>query len=152
RQLERIQEIAEKELQRERVLLGRNAATQTEVEDTTYRLIKARQLKAHLKGQKDESTQYIRDLAALTESALARLRKLEMRSATSKEEIEWAQFRDLLAQQRLASAEGKSSRAREVQVQLEGLTAQMFRHALRSSHGTEEETEYLKWQVAFQRY
>jgi len=152
RQLKRIQEIAEKELQRERGLLGRTAATQTEVEDTTYRLIKARYLRAHLEGQKDESVQRIRDMAALTESALARLRKLEMRGASSVEEVEWAELRDLCARQRLANAEGESRRVREAQDQLSSLTAQMLRHALRSSHGTEEEIEYLKWEVALQRY
>jgi hypothetical protein len=152
RQLERIQEIAEKELQRERGLLGRTAATQTEVEDTTYRLIKARHLRALLKGQKDENMQRIRDMAALTESALARLRQLEVRGASSEEEVEWARFRDLHARQRLANAEGKSRRVQEVQDQLASLTAQMLRHALRSSHGTEEETEYLRWEVALQQY
>jgi hypothetical protein len=40
----------------------------------------------------------------------------------------------------------------ELKDQLASLAAQMLRHALRSSHGTEEETEYLKWEVALQRY
>jgi hypothetical protein len=151
-QLQRIEEIAGRELERERRLLGRSAAALAEVEDTTYRLVKARYLLARLKEREDECKKQLRDLADLTGSALARLQKLDKKGASSEEEINWARLRDCLAQQRRAGAEGDTQRVRELQEHLASLTAQMFRNALRSSHATEEESEYLKWESALQRF
>jgi hypothetical protein len=152
RQLKEISEIAEKEVKRERGLLVRDAATHTEVEDAGYRLAKARFLLAKLKGEKDEGLQLLRDLAALTDSEVKRLQKLETRGASSAEGMEWARFRDLYAKIRLAAAEGKPEQVRDTQQKLADLTAQMLRRALRSTHGTEEEKEYMKWENARQQW
>jgi hypothetical protein len=152
RQLQKIEEIAERELKRERDLLARDAATRTEVEDCSYRLNKARYLLANLKGKKDEGLRFLRDLAALTDSEVERLRKLGMKGAASEEGMEWAKFRDFHAKRRLAAAEGKTEHVRDAQVKLAELTTQMLRRALRSSHGTEEEKEYMKWENAQQQW
>jgi hypothetical protein len=152
RQLDQIQEIAQREVERERGLMGRNAGTQSEVEDASYRLIMVRYLQARLKGQEDESMQRLRELYTLTQAALARLRKLERQRAASAEEIDGALLRVLVVQQRLARAEGKPQRAQEIQKLLAGLTVQMLQRALPSAYGIEDETEYLKVEAARARY
>ncbi len=152
RQLQRIQRIVDQELQRERWLLGRNAATQAEVEDTTYRLIKARYLEARLSAREDDCLQLLHEMLNLTASAWARQQKLQRQGASSKEELDWVQFRHLLAQQRLAAVEAKTDKVREFQNQLLAVTSQMLKHALQSSHATEDEKEYYRWEHALQTY
>jgi hypothetical protein len=150
-QLKRIEEIAARELNRER-RFGRQTPTPPEAEESIYRVSKARYLQAKLKGQKKGCAQFLQEMATLTGSTLARLRKLQMQGSSSEEEIEWAMFRDLIAQQRVAISEGKKQQALEKQQELADLANQMLRRAQRSSHGTEEEKEYLKWEAALQRY
>jgi hypothetical protein len=152
KQLDQIQEIARREFERERGLIGRNTGTLSEVEDANYRLIMAHYLQARLKGQEAESMQRLRELYTLTQAALARLRKLERQRAASAEEIDCALLRVLVVQQRLACAEGKPQRAKEIQKLLAGLTAQMLQRALPSAYGIEDETECLKVQAARARY
>jgi hypothetical protein len=151
-QLAQIQEIARREIERGRGLLGRNVGTLSELEDMQYHLIEASYLQARLKGQKDDRIRLVRDLYALTQAGLARIRKLRMQGACSQDEIEWVLFRDLVVRQRLAGAEGNTQRAREIQNQLAGLTAQMLQRALWSDHRTEEKMEYLKLEAALARY
>jgi predicted metal-binding transcription factor (methanogenesis marker protein 9) len=88
----------------------------------------------------------------LTASAWARQQKLQRQGASSKEELDWVQFRHLLAQQRLAAAEGKTDKVREFLDQLLTVTTQMHQHALESSHATEDEKEYYRWEYSLQNY
>jgi chromosome segregation ATPase len=145
RQLRRLEEIAGRELERAR-------RVDSEVEDNTYRLLKARYLLARVKGDKVQSVERLRDLAALTKATLARLRSLQLKGASSEEEIDWPHYLDLRVQQRLAQAEAKTKRILEIQEQLVSLTGQMVQRVLRSPNRTQEEIAYLKWVQALQRY
>src|SRR5262249_8078719 len=112
----------------------------------------ARYFLARVKGDKGQSEQRLRDLAALTKATLARLRSLQMQGASSEDEIDWPHFLDLQAQQRLAQSEAKTQRILEIQEQLVNLTEQMVQRVLRSPNRTQEEIAYLKWVQALQRY
>src|SRR5262249_10588398 len=145
RQLRRLEEIASRALDRAR-------RVDSEVEGKKYRLLKARYLLARVKGDKVQSEQRLRDLAALVKATLVRLRSLQLKGASSEEEIDWPHFLDLMAQQRLAQAEDKTNRILEIQEELVSLTEQMVQRVLRSPNKTEEEIAYLKWVQALQRY
>jgi hypothetical protein len=145
RQLQRLEEITRRELERAR-------RTSNDEANGTYRLLKARYLLARVKGDKVQSEKQLRDLAALTKSTLARLRLLQMQGASSEEEIDWPYFLDLQAQQRLAQAEAKTKRILEIQEELVSLIDQMVQRVLRSPNRTQEEIAYLKWVQALQQY
>jgi hypothetical protein len=145
RQLRRLEEIASRELDRAR-------RVGSEVEGIKYRLLKVRYLLARVKGDKVQSEQRLRDLAALVKATLVRLRSLQLKGASSEEEIDWPHFLDLMAQQRLAQAEDKTKRILEIQEELVSLSEQMVQRVLRSPNKTDEEIAYLKWVLALQRY
>jgi hypothetical protein len=152
RQLKRIEAIASQELERERGLLGRNASTPSEVEDATFRLANARYLQALMERRGDDCMQLLRDMCALTESAVARMRRLESTGAASADETDWARFRDLTIQQRVVRATGQMQKFQDLQEQLARVAARMLGRALRAARESEEEKEYLKWQEVVQRY
>jgi hypothetical protein len=85
-QLKRIEAIAKQELEREQGLLGRNASTPSDVEDATFRLSNARYLQALVERRRDDCMHLLRDMCAVTESAVTRLRRLESKGAASADE------------------------------------------------------------------